>query len=108
VCDAERDDGASTSCGSGADIVFSPAEEGSNTPFGRRSRWRADPKWFVPFQYANRRTARATGTGAEIAAALDRVDVVVLASARDADGRGERLRETLDVVVAAAEPLATP
>ena len=39
----------------------------------------SDPRWFVPFQYANLANPRAhyEGTGAEIADALDRVDVLV-------------------------------
>jgi cysteine synthase B len=69
-----------------------------------------DPKWFVPFQYANAANPRAhyEGTGAEIAAALDRVDVLVagLGTGGTLMGTGERLRESFpDVVVAAAEPL---
>ena len=64
----------------------------------------------MPFQYGNDANPRAhyEGTGAEIAEALDRVDVLVAGPRhrRDADGRGERLREGFpDVVVAAAEPL---
>jgi [CysO sulfur-carrier protein]-thiocarboxylate-dependent cysteine synthase len=64
----------------------------------------------MPFQYANAANPRAhyEGTGAEIAAALDRVDVVVagLGTGGTLMGAGERLRESFpDVVVAAAEPL---
>src|SRR5690348_17518504 len=64
----------------------------------------------MPFQYANEANPRAhyEGTGAEIAAALDRVDVLVagLGTGGTLMGTGERLRETFpDVVVAAAEPL---
>ena len=38
-----------------------------------------DPSYFMPFQYANEANPRAhyEGTGAEIAEALDRVDVLV-------------------------------
>ena len=95
----------------GADIVFSPADEGSNGAVRLAlAMAEADPKWFVPFQYANTANPRAhyEGTGAEIAAALDRVDVVVagLGTGGTLMGVGERLRETFpDVVVAAAEPL---
>ena len=64
----------------------------------------------MPFQYANEANPRAhyEGTGAEIAAALDRVDVLVagLGTGGTLMGAGERLRESFpDVVVAAAEPL---
>jgi cysteine synthase B len=95
----------------GAQIVFSPAEEGSNgavrTALELAER---EPKYFMPFQYANEANPRAhyDGTGAEIAAALDRVDVVVagLGTGGTLMGVGERLRESFpDVVVAAAEPL---
>ena len=95
----------------GADIVLSPAEEGSNGAVRRALELaEADPKWFVPFQYANAANPRAhyEGTGAEIAAALERVDVVVagLGTGGTLMGVGERLRESFpDVVVAAAEPL---
>jgi cysteine synthase B len=62
------------------------------------------------FQYANEANARAhyEGTGAEIAAALDRVDVLVagLGTGGTLMGAGARLREAFpDVTVAAAEPL---
>ena len=64
----------------------------------------------MPFQYANAANPRAhyEGTGAEIADALDRVDVLVagLGTGGTLMGAGERLRESFpDVVVAAAEPL---
>jgi cysteine synthase B len=61
-------------------------------------------------QYANEANPRAhyEGTGAEIAEALPRVDVLVagLGTGGTLMGAGERLRESFpDVVVAAAEPL---
>jgi [CysO sulfur-carrier protein]-thiocarboxylate-dependent cysteine synthase len=64
----------------------------------------------MPFQYANDANPRAhyEGTGAEIAEALDRVDVLVagLGTGGTLMGAGDRLRESFpDVVVAAAEPL---
>jgi [CysO sulfur-carrier protein]-thiocarboxylate-dependent cysteine synthase len=95
----------------GADIVLSPAAEGSNGAVRLALQMaESDPKWFVPFQYANPANPRAhyEGTGAEIAAALDRVDVLVagLGTGGTLMGVGERLRESFpDVVVAAAEPL---
>ena len=69
-----------------------------------------DPSWFMPFQYGNEANPRAhyEGTGAEIAEALERVDVLVagLGTGGTLMGTGDRLRETFpDVVVAAAEPL---
>jgi cysteine synthase B len=95
----------------GAEIVESPAEEGSNGAVRLALELaEADPRWFVPFQYANQANVRAhyEGTGAEIAEALDRVDVLVagLGTGGTLMGAGERLRETFpDVVVAAAEPM---
>jgi cysteine synthase len=95
----------------GAKIVFSPGEEGSNGAVRLALQLaERDPRYFMPFQYANQANPRAhyDGTGAEIADALDRVDVVVagLGTGGTLMGVGERLRETFpDVVVAAAEPL---
>jgi cysteine synthase B len=95
----------------GAQIVYSPGSEGSNgavrTALELAER---EPRYFMPFQYANEANPRAhyEGTGAEIASALDRVDVVVagLGTGGTLMGVSERLRETFpDVVVAAAEPL---
>src|SRR6185369_9343472 len=95
----------------GANVVLSPAAEGSNGAVRLALEMaESDPRWFVPFQYANEANPRAhyEGTGAEIAAALDRVDVLVagLGTGGTLMGAGERLRETFpDIVVAAAEPL---
>jgi cysteine synthase/molybdopterin converting factor small subunit len=95
----------------GAEIVLSPAEEGSNGAVRLALEMaEADPRWFVPFQYANDANPRAhyEGTGSEIAEALDRVDLLVagLGTGGTLMGAGERLRETFpDVVVAGAEPL---
>jgi cysteine synthase len=95
----------------GANIVYSPGAEGSNGAV-RLALELAEqaPRYFMPFQYANEANPRAhyEGTGAEIAEALDRVDVVVagLGTGGTLMGSGERLRETFpDIVVAAAEPL---
>jgi len=95
----------------GAKIIDSPGDQGSNgavrlaLEFAER-----EPRYFMPFQYANPANPRAhyEGTGAEIAEALDRVDVLVagLGTGGTLMGTGERLRESFpDVVVAAAEPL---
>src|SRR5436305_12063946 len=95
----------------GAEIGFSPGELGSNGAVRLALELaEREPKYFMPFQYANEANPRAhyEGTGAEIAAALDRVDVVVagLGTGGTLMGVGERLRESWpDVVVAAAEPL---
>jgi cysteine synthase B len=95
----------------GAHIVFSPGEEGSNGAVRLALELaERDPRYFMPFQYANEANPRAhyEGTGTEIAEALDHVDVLVagLGTGGTLMGTGERLRESFpDVVVAAAEPL---
>jgi cysteine synthase len=95
----------------GAEIVYSPGEEGSNGAVRLAQELAArDPSLFMPFQYANEANPRAhyEGTGAEIVATLDRVDVLVagLGTGGTLMGAGARLRERWpDVVVAAAEPL---
>src|SRR5205823_11422077 len=95
----------------GARIVFSPGELGSNGAVRLALELaEREPKYFMPFQYANDANPRAhyEGTGAEIAEALDRLDVVVagLGTGGTLMGVGERLRESFpSVVVAAAEPL---
>jgi cysteine synthase B len=95
----------------GAEVVESPGAEGSNGAVRVALELAAsDPSFFMPFQYANEANPRAhyEGTGAEIAAALARVDVLVagLGTGGTLMGAGERVRESFpDVVVAAAEPL---
>ncbi len=95
----------------GAEIVYSPGEEGSNGAVRLAQELaERDPSLFMPFQYANEANPRAhyEGTGAEIVAALDRVDVLVagLGTGGTLMGAGARLRARWpDVVVAAAEPL---
>ncbi len=95
----------------GATIVESPADQGSNGAVRMALEIaERDPKYVMPFQYANPANPRAhyEGTGAEIADALERVDVLVagLGTGGTLMGTGDRLRERFpDVVVAAAEPL---
>ncbi len=95
----------------GAEIVYSPRDQGTNGAVRRAQELvERDPSLFMPFQYANEANPRAhyEGTGAEIAGALDRVDVLVagLGTGGTLMGAGARLRERWpDVVVAAAEPL---
>jgi [CysO sulfur-carrier protein]-thiocarboxylate-dependent cysteine synthase len=95
----------------GATIVDSPADQGSNGAVKLALELaERDPRYYMPFQYANEANPRAhyEGTGTEIAEALDRVDVLVagLGTGGTLMGTGARLRETFpDVVVAAAEPL---
>jgi cysteine synthase B len=95
----------------GAEIVESPGSEGSNGAVRMALELaEREPRYFMPFQYANEANPRAhyDGTGAEIVAALDRVDVLVagLGTGGTLMGAGARVREAFpDVVVAAAEPL---
>ena len=95
----------------GAKIVFSPGAEGTNGSVRLALELAENnPRYYMPFQYASEANPRAhyEGTGAEIADALDRVDVLVagLGTGGTLMGAGERLRESFpDVVVAAAEPL---
>jgi cysteine synthase len=95
----------------GAEIVDSPAAEGSNGAVRLALELaEREPCWFMPFQYANEANPRAhyEGPGAEIADALDRVDVFVagLGTGGTLMGAGDRLRESFPgLVVAAAEPL---
>jgi [CysO sulfur-carrier protein]-thiocarboxylate-dependent cysteine synthase len=95
----------------GSRIIFSPGDEGSNGAVRMALQLaEREPKYFMPFQYANEANPRAhyDGTGAEIGAALDRVDVLVagLGTGGTLMGAGERLRERFpEIVVAAAEPL---
>jgi [CysO sulfur-carrier protein]-thiocarboxylate-dependent cysteine synthase len=95
----------------GAELVLSPGAEGSNGAVRLALELaERDPSVYMPFQYANEANPRAhyEGTGAEIADALDRVDVFVagLGTGGTLMGTGARLRESFpDVVVAAAEPL---
>jgi cysteine synthase/molybdopterin converting factor small subunit len=95
----------------GAKIVFSPGTEGSNGAVRLALHMaERDPRLFMLNQYGNEANPRAhyEGTGAEIAEALPRVDVLVagLGTGGTLMGAGERLRESFpDLVVAAAEPL---
>ncbi len=95
----------------GAEIVDSPGAEGSNGAVRAALELaEREPRFFMPFQYANVANPRAhyDGTGAEIADALERVDVLVagLGTGGTLMGTGDRLRESFpDIVVAGAEPL---
>jgi len=95
----------------GATIVESPGAEGSNGAVRLALQLAEDdPRYFMPFQYANAANPKAhyDGTGAEIVEALDRIDVLVagLGTGGTLMGAGERVREAFPgVVIAAAEPL---
>ena len=95
----------------GAKIVTSPGDEGSNGAVRLALELaEREPRYFMPFQYANEANPRAhyEGTGAEIVAALDQVDILVagLGTGGTLMGTAARLRESFpDVLVAAAEPM---
>jgi [CysO sulfur-carrier protein]-thiocarboxylate-dependent cysteine synthase len=95
----------------GAEIVESPAEEGSNGAVRVAQELAArEPRYRMLFQYGNpsNPAAHYEGTGAEIVDALDRVDVLVagLGTGGTLMGAGTRVRETFpDASIAAAEPL---
>ena len=95
----------------GAEIVDSPANEGSNGAVRLAQQVAAeDPRYTMLFQYANEWNPRAhyEGTGAEIVRDLPRVDALVagLGTGGTLMGTGARVREAFpDVIVAAAEPL---
>jgi [CysO sulfur-carrier protein]-thiocarboxylate-dependent cysteine synthase len=95
----------------GAEIIESPGAEGSNGAVRLALELaEREPRYRMLFQYANETNPRAhyEGTGAEIAEALDRVDVLVagLGTGGTLMGAGARLRETFpEIIVAAAEPL---
>jgi cysteine synthase B len=95
----------------GAQIIESPGAEGSNGAVRMAQELAArEPRFCMPFQYANPANPQAHygGTGAEIATAVERVDVLVagLGTGGTLMGVGERLRESFpDLVVAAAEPM---
>ena len=95
----------------GAEIVESPGSEGTNGAVRMaQDLAEREPRFHMLFQYANAANPAAhyEGTGAEIAEALDRVDVLVagLGTGGTLMGAGRRLRESFpEVVVAAAEPL---
>ena len=95
----------------GAEIIDSPGAEGSNGAVRLALELaEREPRYYMPFQYGNDANPRAhyEGTGAEIADALERVDVLVagLGTGGTLMGTGARLRETFPgLVLAAAEPL---
>lgn len=95
----------------GATVVFSPGDEGSNGAVRLALEMaESDPRYFMPFQYANEANPRAhyEGTASEVAEALPRVDAFVagLGTGGTLMGASERLRESFpDVQIVAAEPL---
>jgi [CysO sulfur-carrier protein]-thiocarboxylate-dependent cysteine synthase len=93
----------------GAEIVFSPADKGTNGAIEVARRMAEDPRYFMPFQYGNQANPRAhyEGTGAEIIRDLPGVThfVAGLGTGGTLTGAGRRLKEhDPKVKVIAAEP----
>jgi cysteine synthase len=93
----------------GAEIVFSPAERGTNGAIEVARRMADDPRYFMPFQYGNAANPRAhyEGTGAEIIRDLPGVThfVAGLGTGGTLTGAGRRLKEhDPSVAVIATEP----
>ncbi len=93
----------------GADVVFTPADQGTNGAVQVARRMAADPRYFMPFQYGNPANVRAhhDGTGEEIVRDLPDVThfVAGLGTGGTLTGAGRRLKEhSPDVRVIAAEP----
>ena len=93
----------------GAEIVYTPADKGTNGAIEVASRMARDDKYFMPFQYGNEANPRAhyEGTGSEIVRDLPEVThfVAGLGTGGTLTGAGRRLKEhNPDVKVIAAEP----
>jgi cysteine synthase B len=93
----------------GAEIVFSPADKGTNGSIEVARAMAEDPKFFMPFQYGNPGNpgAHYEGTGEEIVRDLPTVThfVAGLGTGGTLTGTGRRLKEhNPDVKVIAAEP----
>jgi cysteine synthase B len=93
----------------GAQIVFSPAEKGTNGSIEVAKRMAEDTRYFMPFQYGNAANPRAhyEGTGQEIVDELPEVTHLVagLGTGGTLTGAGRRLKEhNPEVKVIAAEP----
>ena len=93
----------------GAEIVPSPAEQGTNGAIEVARRLAEDPRYFMPFQYGNPANPRAhyDGTGAEILRDLPEIThfVAGLGTGGTLTGAGRRVKEHRpDIAVVAAEP----
>src|SRR3954453_14698121 len=94
----------------GADIVYSPGEQGSNGAVAMALEMaQADSSFYMPYQYGNQANPRAhyDGTAVEILEELDDVAAFVagLGTGGTLMGNGRRLKEeNPDTLVVAAEP----
>jgi cysteine synthase B len=95
----------------GAEIVYSPGEQGSNGAVAMALEMaQADSSYYMPYQYGNEANPRAhyDGTAVEILEELDEVTAFVagLGTGGTLMGNGRRLKEeNPDTLVVAAEPL---
>src|SRR3954454_11026879 len=95
----------------GAEIVYSPGEQGSNGAVALALEMAGqDPRYYMPYQYGNEANPRAhyEGTAAEILDELDEVAAFVggLGTGGTLMGNGRRLKEeNPDTKIVAAEPL---
>ncbi len=93
----------------GAEIVFTPADKGTNGAIEVAERMAADDRYYMPFQYGNPANPRAhhDGTGEEIVRDLPEVThfVAGLGTGGTLTGGGRRLKEhDASIKVIAAEP----
>jgi cysteine synthase B len=93
----------------GAEIVFTPADQGTNGAIVVAQAMARDPKYFMPFQYGNPANPNAhyDGTGAEILLDLPEIThfVAGLGTGGTLTGVGRRLKEhDPHIQVIAAEP----
>jgi cysteine synthase len=93
----------------GAEIVFTPADQGTNGAIEVATRMARDDRYFMPFQYGNpaNPAAHYDGTGAEILRDLPEVThfVAGLGTGGTLTGAGRRLKEhRAEIQVVAAEP----
>src|SRR3954447_22693751 len=95
----------------GAEIVYSPGEQGSNGAVAMALEIAgADPSYYMPYQYGNEANPRAhyEGTAVEILDELEEVSAFVagLGTGGTLMGNGRRLKEeNPDTKIVAAEPL---
>jgi cysteine synthase len=95
----------------GAEIVYSPGEQGSNGAVAMALEMaQADPSYYMPYQYGNQANPRAhyEGTAVEILDELDEVTAFVagLGTGGTLMGNGRRLKEeNSDTLIVAAEPM---
>ncbi|MGH2710030.1 MAG: PLP-dependent cysteine synthase family protein [Actinomycetota bacterium] len=93
----------------GAQIVFSPADKGTNGSIEVARRMAEDERYYMPFQYGNEANPRAhyEGTGEEIVRELPEVTHLIagLGTGGTLTGAGRKLKEhNPNVKVIAAEP----